>query len=132
MTAPIGTMDDTQQQDGTAALPPSSALIVNDPDGLCLGSTHPSVETSAAGVYTSLLTLAAKMKSTDGEQQQPPKSILIETSSKNIFIKQVEGHAVAFHVTKEDSTESGDGSGMNAATAGAGGTGGVGTELLPS
>ena len=90
-------------------------MIVNDLNGMCMGSTISDHKMAAnadtiknSGIYTSLLSLASKLKPSDGDTstsnttgtEEGSKRIIIETTSKQIFIKEYDGHAVALHVRK--------------------------------
>ena len=69
-------------------------IICNDPSGLCVAASG-DMDQKTSGVYTSLLKLASKL------EDEPPKAIVIETTSSTIHVKEYEGHVVAVKVPSE-------------------------------
>ena len=76
-----------------------TAILCNDPSGLCLG--HEGAPLPNPGAYTNLIQLAAQLQPEDA-------LITIETESSAIFVKSYDGHAVAVQVPSTAGTPSSD------------------------
>jgi len=75
----------------------NEAVLINDPNGLCLSASDPSMQ-SRSGIYSSLLKLALQL-------DEKPR-ILIETKAHNTYIKEYEGHTVVMKVSSATTTSS--------------------------
>lgn len=102
----------------TASLPAHLQILANDERGLTLGSSSSSthnMNTAQAGVYTSLVQLAAQLStanvtthatqgSSSTTEKAAPPLITLETAEYAILVKDYAGWAVAVQAPKKKAT----------------------------
>ena len=95
--------------------------LINDQNGLCLGSQGDISTTNNSGVYTSIAKLANMLDSTvDGSsgsssnsQQADVPLVSIQTEKAALLVKEYGGRTVVFRVPTEAENKSESGSGDN-------------------